>query len=252
MYVEHGNIDTPPDDTVVWRYMNLEKLLALLGSSSLHLCRLDDLRDPWEGKWSPAALEAFRGGAPLNIAPSIVESAARILNMGLGKYYVNCWHESPSQSAAFWDQYQHFCGVAVRSTIGRLKKSKGLAPTFFIGRVRYPNYENPESVEAFFASGSVNSLIPVFLKRKSFEYEHEVRVVVWSGTEEEERAELNLAAPTTKSFKIPIDLGELIDAIFLCPTSEPWLVDPIKELLKRFCLPSVPVIRSDLYDKNIL
>jgi hypothetical protein len=60
MYTEHCNIDTPSGDTVVWRYMNLEKLLALLGSSSLHLCRLDDLRDPWEGKGSPAALEVFR------------------------------------------------------------------------------------------------------------------------------------------------------------------------------------------------
>jgi hypothetical protein len=251
MYAEHCNIDTPPDDTVVWRYMNLEKLLALLGSSGLHLCRLGDLRDPWEGKWSPAALEAFRAGAPLNVATCTVENAARILSTGLGKYYVSCWHESPSQSAAFWDQYQHFCGVAVRSTVGRLKKSKGSAPTFFIGRVRYLNYENPQSAEAFFAGGSVNSLIPVLLKRKSFEYEHEVRVVVWSGTEEEESAELNLA-PTAKSFEIPVDLSELIDAVFLCPTSEPWLVDPIKELLKRFGLPNTLVIRSDLYDKNIL
>jgi hypothetical protein len=122
---------------------------------------------------------------------------------------------------------------------------------FFEQRVRYLNYENPESAEAFFSSGHVNSLTPVFLKRKSFEYEHEVRVVVWSGIEEKGCAELNLA-PTAKSFEIPVDLSELIDAVFLCPTSEPWLVDPIKELLKRFGLPNILVIRSDLYDKNIL
>jgi hypothetical protein len=253
MYQEHGNIDTPPDDTVVWRYMNLEKLLALLGSSSLHLCRLDDLRDPWEGKWSPAALEAFcQSGRAANVAGSIIENAVKVLNMGIGKFYVSCWHESPYVSAAFWDQYQHSAGVAIRSTVGRLKKSKGLAPTFFIGRVQYLNYNDAESAKSFFGGGPLNNcFVPVFLKRKSFEHEHEVRVVVWSGTEEEKGAELNLA-PTTKTFKIPIDLGELIDAIVLCPTSELWLVEPVKELLKRFGLSNAPVIRSDLYDKNLL
>ena len=51
MYEKREEIVTPPDEVIVWRYMNLEKLLALLATNTLFLCRLDRLRDPWEGVW---------------------------------------------------------------------------------------------------------------------------------------------------------------------------------------------------------
>jgi hypothetical protein len=134
MYEEHSKIDTPPDDTVIWRYMNLEKLLALLRSRSLYLCRLDRLRDPWEGLWSPWAVDAIR-----QQLRGQAEGLIRAQNMMKRLFYVSCWHENSCESAAFWDQYQSSRGLAVRSTVGHLKDSSCLAPRFFIGRVQYLN-----------------------------------------------------------------------------------------------------------------
>lgn len=37
MYNYHELIDTPSDDTIIWRYMNLEKALALFSTRELYL-----------------------------------------------------------------------------------------------------------------------------------------------------------------------------------------------------------------------
>src|SRR5258706_406031 len=38
-------------------------------------------------------------------------------------YCVNCWHVNEGESAAMWDLYANSKGIAIRSTVGRLKKS---------------------------------------------------------------------------------------------------------------------------------
>ena len=50
MFNPYAEFETPPDDAFVWRYMSLEKFLALLASGRLHLTRLDQFIDPFEGR----------------------------------------------------------------------------------------------------------------------------------------------------------------------------------------------------------
>src|SRR5664279_3731928 len=83
-------------------------------------------------------------------------------------FYVSCWHENSGESAAFWDQYKNSRGVAIKSTVGRLKRSNSSAMPFFLGRVQYQHYGGAE-----FPVGSTNALRPAFLKRSSFEHERE-------------------------------------------------------------------------------
>ena len=179
MYLESAFADTPSDDTILWRYMDLPKLLALLRSGSLYLCRLDRLRDPWEGQWPRADLEAFLNDdsywGPL-VAGS-KEAFVDAIKQMPKSFYVSCWHESAYESAGLWDQYGDSRGLAVRSTIGQLKRSMGDAKLtqYFIGRVRYIDYLKQEGE-------GLAMIEPAFLKRRSFEQEREVRVLRWSLT----------------------------------------------------------------------
>jgi|ERR1035437_5312103 hypothetical protein len=241
MFQIHPDVDTPPDDTVIWRYIDLEKLIALLHSRSLYLCRLDHLRDPWEGRWPPAMAEVFTRGrseGELEKGKDFVEW----LNEMRKLFYVSCWHENSDESAAFWDQYKRSRGVAIRSTVGRLKRSNSSEMPFFLGRVQYRHYGREE-----FPAGYANALRPVFLKRRSFEHEREVRVLIWHAQTKSESDFKSIR----ESYSIGVDLAVLIDSIYVAPECPAWLVDPLRELLRRFDLPDVPVRHSNLYDKNI-
>jgi len=49
MFEPHPNFNLPNDEARVWRYMDIGKLVALLNTATLFFCRLDRLRDPYEG-----------------------------------------------------------------------------------------------------------------------------------------------------------------------------------------------------------
>lgn len=241
MFQTHPEIDTPPDDTVIWRYTDIEKLVALLHSRSLYLCRLDHLRDPWEGRWPPAMAEIFTRGRS-DVQAEQGRDFVKWLNALRRLFYVSCWHENSGESAAFWDQYKNSRGVAIRSTIGRLKSSNSSEMPFFLGRVQYRDYGDAE-----FPAGSTNAFRPAFLKRRSFEHEREVRALIWHPLVNSESDSKSIR----ESYGIDVDLAVLIDSIYISPECPAWLVEPLRELLRRFDLPGVPVRRSDLYDKSI-
>jgi hypothetical protein len=54
MYEAHPNFQTPPDDVILWRYMNVGRFIDLLESKELYFARLHELDDLWEaplGLW---------------------------------------------------------------------------------------------------------------------------------------------------------------------------------------------------------
>jgi hypothetical protein len=149
MHHPYPGVETPPDDTIIWRYINLERLLALLLSSSLYLCRFDHLRDPWEGRW-PNFRVAQYGGVEDPLARElgfVTDETIRWFKELPKQFFVSCWHENAYQSAAFWDQYGNSGGLAIRSTVGRLKTSGSFPGAYIIGRVRYIDYERPEEAK---------------------------------------------------------------------------------------------------------
>lgn len=242
MYELHADIDTPSDDTVIWRYMDLERLLALLSNSSLYLCRLDRLRDPWEGLWPKSVLDRMR----LQLASQVsggLDSFVGFFKDLPKSFFVSCWHENTTESAAFWDQYGNSRGLAIRSSIGRLKECSRSEMTFFIGLVKYLDYDHPEPIERSF-----NALSPAFLKRRSFEHEREVRVLQWHLPFTKDKVDWSSAID---SAELPIDLKVLIESVYISPMSPVWLVDAVHQLLSRFGMPVVPVRRSELYDRTI-
>jgi hypothetical protein len=54
VFESSSDMKVPPDDTVVWRYMDFTKLLLILEIEKLFFPSVEKLRhvDPWEGSWS--------------------------------------------------------------------------------------------------------------------------------------------------------------------------------------------------------
>jgi hypothetical protein len=239
MYEKHDDIVTPPDEAIIWRYMNLEKLLALLATNTLFLCRLDRLRDPWEGVWPNSAVNELRQYfKPEQIKAFLDASPGLKTSM-----FVSCWHEAVHESAALWSQYAAGAGLAVKSSIDRIKRAISGGPDYHIGRVDYLDFTKDAYGRPY-----LNALILPFLKRKSFEHEREVRILVW------DPHKIGPTDPGTslpEGIELPVTLHELIEALYISPEAPTWLSVHIVELLRRFELPNLPVIQSTLYDRHV-
>lgn len=247
MYEDHPDVSTPPDDTVIWRYMNLERLLALLCDKSLFMCRLDKFRDPWEGVWPKPLLDIMSSGRPdrakVHRAKALNDFAGA-LTMSL---YVSCWHASEYESAALWDSYAARAGLAIKSTCGQLKSAIECEDQFYVGEVSYRDYSRDGS------DLMPSAFIGALLKRKSFEHEREVRVLIWNPAQMQEygKKESDLS-PEAAGRSIHVNLPTLIDAVYLSPTSPSWLLPYVRTLLSKFDVQGCEVIRSQLYDEYVL
>lgn len=238
MYEDHPDISTPPDETVIWRYMDLERLLALLCDKSLFMCRIDQFCDPWEGVWPDSVYEEMKSTRPPQATQ--LRNIAEYLKIS---FFVSCWHASEHESAALWDSYAARAGLAIKSTCGRLKSAVTCEKPFYIGEVSYVDYLRYEATAGF------DLISPAFLKRKSFEHEREVRVLIREyPTPVEQKID---RGKVPKGMSVRVDLAKLIDAIYLTHAAPNWLLRCVRELLPKLDLRDIHVYRSDLYDKHV-
>ena len=124
-YEVHPELETPPDDTVVWRYLNFVKMMDLFECRLLWFARVDRFEDPLKGTHTDAEVEYLRAQPP---PPSPVKGfTLEKQHMGMTRMYretmyVNCWRAAETESMAMWDNYGNGSGVlAIKSTVGRLK-----------------------------------------------------------------------------------------------------------------------------------
>jgi hypothetical protein len=114
-YAEHPEFATPPDRTVVWRYLDLARFVSLL-EKGIWLQRLDLLGDPREGELTEYEIRTLREQDEEHVDRiRALETSQRYNN------FVSCWYEGGAESMAMWDLYGGESAVAVRSTIGNLK-----------------------------------------------------------------------------------------------------------------------------------
>lgn len=247
MYQPHANVQTPPGETIIWRYLSMEKLVALLASQSLAFVRLDQFRDPWEG-WLPRGFyDEFAEDFPTEVRENVMQ----VFHGHRLNRYVNCWHQNDQESAALWDQYS-MEGFAIRSTIDRLQRSLKSDREVYIGAVEYRDYTAQAPKNAF------KGLRETLTKRKSFEHEREVRAIVM--TDGELRIKLHQAGTTLEEMKlqlplvelIPVELDIVIESLFISPIAPQWMVPHVEALLQAFGLSSTPVQHSELYAPYVL
>jgi hypothetical protein len=237
MYNTHPDIVTPEDDTTLWRYINLEKLLSLLATQEIFLCRIDKFKDPWEGSWPQSTLEAI----DKNWSSEAVQNFKSITEAMKSAHFLSCWHKSKHESAALWEQYSGKSGIAIRTTVAKLRASITGNYRFYIGQVEYIDFPTAPSP-------TMNLMNPVFKKRQSFEHEKEVRLLVSHIAQQGENLDWE---NQYEYLTLKVDLVKLIDCLYVSPQSPDWVVDSIKDLLGKYKMSNVSVVKSMLYSPAI-
>ena len=240
MYEEHQVFKSPPDDTVLWRYMDFTKFVSLLDKGALFFARADKLGDPFEGSYSRMN-EILR---PVIYADRLPEGAELELGQNLKKLrksmLINCWHESLHESAAMWRLYsREKDGIVIKTSFGSFKKSLTTSEIINIGRVSYVDYESefiPES----------NAFYPYLRKRKNFEHEREVRAIAWVTSAGDGRIDSSEDICDIGKY-YGVDLSLLIQEVIVAPYAPEWFVELINSVAARYNI-DAPVARSALAD----
>ncbi|HEY4627901.1 MAG TPA: hypothetical protein VIH02_01315 [Flavobacterium sp.] len=233
MYLNNPNIKLPEDpNTIVWKYLDLSKFLDLLMSQKLFMSRSDKFEDQYEGTFSEPTFEEIRKLSIdnpdfLNYYKSHREKVA-----------ISSWHINEYESFAMWQIFtQNSEGLAIQSTIGRLQNALQPETNFdqHIGEVNYIDYKKEYIPfdDMFF---------PFLFKRKSFQYEREVRIITDTG---ENKITLN------EGLKINVDISQLIEKIYIHPKSENWYKNLVIQLVKQLGF-DFTIEKSDLESEILI
>jgi len=203
--------------------MPFVSFMDLLQRRQLFCSRLEKLVDPYEGFYNAEMKEVLTGKVPMSVIKATERFSRR-------NYCVNCWHKSVGESAAMWEIYSRFDGVAVRSTVMRLKKSlHNERRRIFIANVHY-------------GSATAPTASPLASKRKSFEHEREVRI--WC-------LEADRTNGQETGVYINVDSAILIEAVFVSPTAEKWVTHVVQSTLDLYGF-HIEAVQSKLYSKVLV
>ncbi len=215
MYINDKNIKLLDDpDTIVWKYLDLSKFVDLLLYKKLFLSRSDKFEDQYEGTFSEPTFEEIR--------------KLSINNPDFLDYYkthrknvvISSWHINEYESFAMWQIFtQKSEGLAIQSTLKRIQDALVYDKNFeqHIGEVNYIDYKK-EYIPFN------NTFFPFLFKRKSFQYEREIRILT-------DVTSQNLTIDN--GLKVDVDINTLIEKIYIHPKSENWYKNLVIELVQR-------------------
>jgi hypothetical protein len=123
--------------------------------------------------------------------------------------------------------------IAIRSNLQRLQSSLSNDPRrVFIGKVKYIDYRT-DSI------GLGNLFNPYLRKRRSFEHESEVRLVLWSFQKGDDEfggfaSDENGHLLTPYGHAVHVDLKQMIEAVFISPKAKPWFSEVAQDVLCKY------------------
>ena len=229
MYIKNPDIDTPNGNTIIWRYMGIDKFLHLITEKKLFFSRLSKMTDKYEGSLPEEVfrkrLKQITKNSNEDPFPKIIKERREIEKF---RYYtfLNCWTINRNESYALWKIYLSgsTCGIAIKSTVGRLRKSIESIPNnsdFYIGKVNYSkdliNYP-PNQFQLTIA------------KRPYYDYEKELRVFFNYDESVEKKNPIYSELP---GWEMDIDIHELIDRIYISPFTGRWFKKSLKEIMQK-------------------
>ena len=183
-------------------------------SEKLFMSRSDKFEDQYEGTFSEPTYEEIKKLSVNN--PEFLN----YYKSHREKVAVSSWHINEYESFAMWQIFtQNSEGLAIQSTIGRLQNAVMREKKFeqYIGEVNYIDYEK-EYIPFD------NMFFPFLFKRKSFQYEREVRII---SDVTQSNIKLN------DGLKINVDINQLIEKIYIHPKSENWYKNLVIELVSK-------------------
>ena len=220
-------------DKTIWRYMDLSKFERLLeDNGNLYFTRSDKFEDSLEGKYSEITLKELEEKYLKLHGEILVENWKKLdmINAVRRNSLVSCWHINEHENIDMWNTYaKEKEAIVIKTSINKLYESlnisKNMNFNIDIGEVVYIDFHNT-SLEY------KNHIIePLFFKDKKYEFENELRVVVWK------RPQNNILNTDLNNFyvchggSLNIDLNILIDEIYISPNSSNNLIEKIKKMI---------------------
>ncbi|MBU0558175.1 MAG: hypothetical protein KJ799_03640 [Bacteroidetes bacterium] len=250
MIVKDKRIDkVPHGNTVIWRYLSLDKFLDLIVSKELFFTNAAKMTDKYEGLIPKRNQEYLlkqikKEGYSLKYAE--IESQIRLhqTNSLRELTLLNCWTISQHESYALWKIYLGGAksGVAIKTTVGKLTRAikNGKDPfdeDIFIAKVDYADFIKDEPENRFNV---------ITTKNKFYEYENELRLFIFHYP----LSEGSLKPPYNLSIgrRLKVDIYELIDEIYLSPFTGRWFDNTMVELIKQIN----PDLRRKIKNSEIL
>jgi hypothetical protein len=257
--------DEAPDETAIWRYMDLPRFVATLASKTQWFAKAALFEDGYEGfcQVSPREMPLYdplakcitrtsgEGETALisltQMLVDVSKRSAAYFENAREHLYVNSWCLA-DESMAMWQIYGSAgCGIALKSSVGQYRR----AAKFNVREEQYAfdmvKYDiDPGSNPALkfdFGEGPVPApglgvwerlLRIAFHKRKCYEYEREWRAALFQDVR-----------PECSGCNIEFDLNELIRAVYLGPRADNFLFDVVGAVMQKFEL-TKPLERSGL------
>jgi hypothetical protein len=256
MYKESSTFNTPADERTIWRYMNFATFVSVLHYSSPYFPTAKKLADsdPFEGSFARGNLEYNLDGDP-SINQEQIKSSNQARKFfrqftkdSLRKVVcINSWYLNEHESAAMWQCYApHKEGIAIQSTIGRLKEAIQNDPKeISIGAISYIDHQNAQIPE--------NTAVSPFLyKGKSFEHEREVRAICFDKETIFDRNawSSNAIITSPNGVEVIINLDVLIERIVISPLASHWITKLVKDVTHKYGLKKT-IKKSSLYEDGL-
>ena len=253
----------PDGSTVLWRYLDLFKLISMLATGCLWFSRADTVGDPFEGSTTRLLQEALAGSlrefAVPGTAEQFIEAIGNFKKACVKNTAINCWHMSPHESEAMWRLYVHAGqGIVLRSTVDRLLHSfpedhrsdsgrdgEGRPNTLAVhfGEVTYIDHQT-DYVPTLMQP--VQKIVdPFFLKRKSLEHEREFRAVIFSLPLTADGFDFQTSVFPDGGVAASVDLATLVESVVLSPRAPDWCREVVGQTIKQFGF-TFPVRSSEL------
>lgn len=167
----------------------------------------------------------------------MANDASERAQASIKNHFLNCWHMNNYESAAMWKVFAKTNeAIAIQSRVWRLKSSfNNVRPNIYVGRVNYVDYDIDEIPNE-------EPLLAYFHKRKSFEYEQELRAVFVNDPNTQNYDSSLLEKPGLYFHSY---IESLIESVYVAPESPLWFRDLVKSVTKKYGL-EVNVINSRL------
>lgn len=267
IHCSHPPFGDNEPDAPIWRFMNLEKLLALLTKSKMAFPQVAKLaqRDPKEGAYTNAdkqislnletdddlllkIVESTYG--PLDASQFEkekdgfrklldIEKLESTVRVSRERHYVNCWTVGDYEPAQLWSVFaSENSGVAIKSTFERMKASfERTEKLIYYGRVKYLDYDT----ETISRKGN-NVAIYVRRKRREFSHENEFRFYTFN-----EPSNFQTLGYGANPDLLMVDcyLEPMIEKVIVAPFAPSWYFDVVTDVVAKFGI-DAPVVRSAL------
>lgn len=218
--------------------MDFPKYLSLLDKESLFFSNVTKLYDKFEGALPKSNADeqkiAYEKlGLSKELSDAVIEHDANFKKLIL----VNCWNMNNEESDLMWKSYvKDVPGIAIQSTFKKLASIFSDNPDVHLGIVRYiDHYSDKIKTDNFYHK---------FLhKRKYYSDERELRAITHYKTDSNPISQEEM--DSIRGRHIKIDLKELIEKIYVSPTSPEWFLELTESVSKKFGIDK-PVEKSPI------